>query len=111
MDEIKTDDEKTLVSMDKILPQKLYIIPMKSRPIFPGIFMPLIIGGEKYIKTVEKSMETDGFVGLVLVKNPEIEQDSEENFYTVGTVAKIIKKINLLSIHLTKYLYIILKKM
>ena len=95
MDDMKMGEEKTLVSMDKILPQKLYIVPMKSRPIFPGIFMPLIIGGEKYIKTVEKSMETDGFVGLVLVKNPEIEQDAEDNFYTVGTVAKIIKKINL----------------
>jgi len=95
MDEVKTTDERTLVSMDKILPQKLYIVPMKSRPIFPGIFMPLIIGGEKYIKTIEKSMETDGFIGLVLVKNSEIERDTEENFYTVGTVAKIIKKINL----------------
>ena len=95
MDNMRVGDEKTLVSMDKILPQKLYIVPMKSRPIFPGIFMPLIIGGEKYIKTVEKSMETDGFIGLVLVKNPELERDEEENFFKVGTVAKIIKKINL----------------
>lgn len=95
MDNMRVGDEKTLVSMDKILPQKLYIVPMKSRPIFPGIFMPLIIGGEKYIKTVEKSMETDGFIGLVLLKNPELETDEEENFFKVGTVAKIIKKINL----------------
>lgn len=95
MDTNEMTDSKTLVSMDKVLPPKLPIIPMKSRPVFPGIFMPLIIGMEKHIKTVEKVLETDGFVGLILVKNPEVEEDREENFYRIGVIGKIIKKINL----------------
>jgi len=95
MEEIKLEDVKTLVSVNKVLPAKLYLIPMKARPVFPGIFMPLVIGGEKNIKTVEKIEEGDGFVGLVMVKNLDMNGDSEENFYPTGTVAKIIKKINL----------------
>jgi len=88
---------KTLVTMDEVLPLKVYIIPMKSRPVFPGIFMPIIVGEEKYIRTVEKVLEADGYVGFILAKNPDIKSDSksEEVLYRIGTVAKIIKKINL----------------
>ena len=95
MDQIDIDDSKTLVSVDKILPPKLSLIPMKTRPVFPGIFMPLIIGGDKHIKTVERVMEIDGYIGLVLEKNPDVEDDREDNLYRIGTIAKIMKKINL----------------
>jgi ATP-dependent Lon protease len=92
---IEIDENKTLVSVDKVLPSKLSLIPMKTRPVFPGIFMPLIIGGEKYIKTIERVMEIDGYVGLIMIKDPELEEDVESNFYRIGTIAKIMKKINL----------------
>ena len=95
MEQVKLDEERTLVSVDKVLPAKLSIIPMKPRPVFPGIYMPMIISGEKYIKTIEKSLELDGFIGLLLVKDPEIKDDTENNFYRVGTLAKVIKKLNL----------------
>jgi ATP-dependent Lon protease len=95
MAQIEINDSKTLISVDKVLPPKLSIIPMKTRPVFPGIFMPLIIGGDKYIKTVERVMEIDGYIGLVLIKDTDTEQDVEENFFRVGTIAKIMKKINL----------------
>ena len=32
-----------IVSTDQILPDKLTIIPLSGRPIFPGIFTPLMI--------------------------------------------------------------------
>jgi ATP-dependent Lon protease len=95
MAQIEIDDVKTLVSVDKVLPPKLSIIPMKTRPIFPGIFMPLIIGGDKYIKTIERVMDIDGYIGLVMIKDTDVEEDIESNFYRIGTIAKIMKKINL----------------
>ena len=52
-------DEKTLVSVDTVLPPKLSIIPIRTRPVFPGILMPMVIGGEKYIKTVENVLEKE----------------------------------------------------
>jgi ATP-dependent Lon protease len=88
-------DEKTLVSMDTVLPPKLSIIPIRTRPVFPGILMPLVIGGEKYIKTVESVLEKDGFIGMILVKNIELFEDKADNFYRIGTIGKILKKINL----------------
>jgi ATP-dependent Lon protease len=95
MGKMNMESGTTLVSMDKVLPPKVLVIPMKSRPVFPGIFMPLIIEGEKYKHTVEKALEVDGFIGLILLVNPEIDDVDEASFYRVGTVGKIIKKINL----------------
>jgi len=95
MAQIEIDDQKTLVSVDRMLPPKLSLIPMKTRPVFPGIFMPLIIGGEKYIKTIERVMDIDGYIGLIMIRDTDVEEDTEGNFYRIGTIAKIMKKINL----------------
>jgi len=95
MGKITKDPGKNLVSMDKVLPPKIFVIPMKTRPVFPGIFMPLIIEEEKYKRTIEKALETEGFVGLILMENPELEAVDEQALHRVGTVGKIIKKINL----------------
>jgi len=95
MDEIEVDINKTLVSVERVLPPKLSVIPMKRRPIFPGILMPLVIGKNKYIKTIKKIIGIDGFIGLILIKNSEANKDQEENFYQVGTIGKVIKTINL----------------
>jgi len=95
MRKITKDPGKNLVSLDRVLPPKVFVIPMKTRPVFPGIFMPLIIEEEKYKRTIEKALETDGFVGLILMENPELEAVDEQALHRVGTVGKIIKKINL----------------
>ncbi len=95
MAKIEIGDAKTLVTLDRMLPAKMHIIPMKLRPVFPGIFIPLIIGGEKYIKTIERVLEIEGYIGMILIHNPDEENDREDNFFQIGTVGKILKKINL----------------
>ena len=95
MDNVDIEDRATLVAIDRVFPQKLSLIPMKTRPMFPGIFTPLVIGGQKYIRTIEKIMDVDGYVGLVLVKNGELKEDREDNFFRIGTIGKVMKTINL----------------
>ena len=48
MSKLEIADTTNLVSLGKVLPSKVFVVPIKSRPVFPGIFMPLIIEGEKY---------------------------------------------------------------
>ncbi len=83
-----------LVPIDQILPGKLPIITLIGKPIFPGIFTPIMIGKEPDIQIVEQAISADGMIGLVLQKE-ESDEDSSANLYSVGTAAKIIKKINL----------------
>jgi len=65
-----------------------------GRPIFPGIFTPIMIGNPTDVKVVEDANSGDGLIGLVMLLN-ETDAPSITDLYTVGTAAKIVKKINL----------------
>lgn len=93
MNEQKSD-ENLIVSSDNFLPNKLTIIPLTSRPIFPGIFTPLMIDTPEDVKIIEESCDKDGFIGIVLLKNQN-ENPTVSDLYKVGTAARIIKKVNL----------------
>lgn len=88
------NSENPIIATDQILPNKLTIIPLSGRPIFPGIFTPLMISSADDVKVVEEAYEKEGFIGIVMLKN-DSEVPSIDDLYRVGTVARIIKKVNL----------------
>jgi ATP-dependent Lon protease len=65
-----------------------------GRPIFPGIFTPIMIGNPADVKVVDETVSGDGLIGLVMLQT-ETETPSITDLYKVGTAAKIVKKINL----------------
>ena len=83
-----------ILPVDKVLPNKLSIVPLQERPIFPGIFTPLMINNPEDIRLIEQAYGADGYIGLVMLKN-DVEHSLATDLNSVGTVAKIIKKINL----------------
>lgn len=87
-------DEKNIIPIDKLLPPVLNIVPLAGRPIFPGIFTPMVITDTEDVEAVNAAYEENGFIGFVLLKN-ETESPSVDDLHHVGTVAKIAKKINL----------------
>ncbi|HTX72147.1 MAG TPA: endopeptidase La [Rectinemataceae bacterium] len=86
--------ENEIIPIEQILPNKLPLIPLMGRPIFPGIFTPIMIGNPDDVRVVDESLASDGMVGLVMIKN-EFEKPKADDLHAVGTVAKIVKKINL----------------
>jgi len=86
--------DQSVVPIDQILPNKLPLVALLGRPIFPGIFMPIMIGNPVDVKVVEDAVAGDGLIGLIMLLN-ESETPSITDLYTVGTAAKIVKKINL----------------
>ncbi|MGP1593651.1 MAG: endopeptidase La [Treponema sp.] len=89
-----TKEQKAVIAVEELLPQKINILPLAGRPIYPGIFTPLLIDNPDDIRTVEDAYSDSGFIGLSLVKN-ETEETSGSDLYKIGSVARIIKKINL----------------
>ena len=75
------DNSGSIIPTENILPDKLLLIPLQSRPIFPGIFTPLMINAPEDVKVVEKAYEEGGFIGI--------------DMHKVGTAARILKKVNL----------------
>lgn len=89
--------KKQLVPADSNLPEALSIIPLLGRPIFPGIFTPILIESQDDIETVNQAIANgNSMIGLVMVESEDDEDALDATtFRKVGTVARIVKKINL----------------
>ncbi|MCL2801241.1 MAG: endopeptidase La [Treponema sp.] len=83
-----------IIPIDQLLPNKLHLVALMGRPIFPGIFTPIMIGNLTDVKVVEDANAGDGLIGLIMMQH-ETDTPAITDLYTVGTVAKIVKKINL----------------
>jgi ATP-dependent Lon protease len=86
--------DQSLVPIDQNLPNKLPLVALMGRPIFPGIFTPIMIGNPPDVKVVEDAVAGDAFIGMVMLLN-ETESPAAADLHSVGTAAKIVKKINL----------------
>ena len=86
--------EPTILPVTQTLSNKILIIPLQARPIFPGIFTPIMISSPDDVKAIEEAYSTDGLIGLSMLKK-EVEEPSIDDIHETGTVARIIKKINL----------------
>ena len=87
--------ESELITMDQNLPNRLYLIPIRYRPIFPGIVTPLIISQGRFTDAIDKVLNDTRTVGLVLIKDDDKEEIDAGDLYDYGTAVKILKKINL----------------
>ncbi len=88
-----TDNQ--IVPADQVLPNTLRILPLSGKPIFPGIFTPMMIRSDQDLEVVDMAIEGNKFLGLLLLDSEDVEQPGEDEFYRVGTVAKIVKTLNL----------------
>ena len=86
--------ESPMVPAEQSLSNKLYLIPVSGRPIFPGIFTPLMITANDDARVAEEAYSGDGLIGIVMLKN-DSDTPTANDLHKVGTVARIIKKINL----------------
>ncbi|MCR4938807.1 MAG: endopeptidase La [Treponemataceae bacterium] len=86
--------DPSIVPADQILSNKLVLIPLAGRPIFPGIFTPLMVNAADDLKAIEQASSGDSLVGIVMLRN-DAERPCTDDLHKVGTVARIVKKINL----------------
>jgi ATP-dependent Lon protease len=87
--------EGGLILASEILPAGLPIIPLRPRPAFPGILIPMAVTGTDKVAAIRRAMETPSqAIGLVLAKDPEAEDDPE-NLHRVGVVSKILKIVHI----------------
>ena len=79
-----------LVLASELLPDHLPILPIRPRPLFPGLPIPLEVGPDQ-VTTIQHALEhSSKTIGVVLVRDPN-GADTPENMYKVGVAAKILK--------------------
>jgi ATP-dependent Lon protease len=79
-----------LVLASDVLPTRLPILPIRPRPLFPGLPIPLEVGLDQ-IQGIQHALEyASKTLGIVLVRDPE-GPEGPENLYRVGVAAKILR--------------------
>ena len=96
-DPISELDEMKMIAADDLLPNKLFILPLKMRPIFPGLVAPILVMEDRLKDMVDDILEGDHIIGFVYLKNDIDDYDdvTEDDLNKVGTAAKIFKKVEL----------------
>jgi ATP-dependent Lon protease len=86
----EAEEGAPLVLASELLPNHLPIMPIRPRPLFPGLPIPLEVGPEQaggIQHALEYSSKT---IGIVLARDPN-GSDTPENLYRVGVAAKILR--------------------
>ena len=96
-------EHRQIVPADTVLPPKLYLLPLHNSPMFPGVFTPMMIPEGRDEQVVREALSGDGCVGLVMLRDGHQADPRRAaagslhaaDLHTVGTAAKIVRKINL----------------
>lgn len=73
------------------LPEVLPILPLKNTVLFPGVIIPITVGREKSLKLIENVNKSNNLLGTVAQKDDEVDDPAYKDLYKVGTLAKIVK--------------------
>ncbi len=85
-----SSEEEEIMQAEK-LPDSLPILPLRNTVLFPGVVIPITVGRDKSIRLIRESYRNDRTIGVVAQKDSNIEDPEEKDLYQVGTVAHLIK--------------------
>jgi ATP-dependent Lon protease len=76
-------------------PDILSILPLRNTVLFPGVVIPITVGRDKSIKLIKDAYRGERIIGVVSQKDVGIEDPEFEQLNQVGTVALIIKMLQM----------------
>jgi len=90
---LSSQDEEEMSKAD--IPEILPILPLRNTVLFPGVVIPITVGRDKSIKLVKEAYKGDKTIGVVAQKDMNIEEPTLEQLNKIGTVAHIIKVLQM----------------
>ena len=72
-------DLDTFLQDPKVLPNYLFILPLSVKPVFPGLFCPLVVTGEKDIEVVNRAINGGGVIGALLERHTLSDDEKNED--------------------------------
>ena len=77
------------------LPETIPILALRNVVLFPGTIYPITIGREKSKRLIIEAEKQGSFIGAVPQLDVNVEEPGEEDLYRYGTVAKVIKTLDM----------------
>lgn len=71
------------------------LLPLRGLLVFPSMVLHFDVGRDKSIKALEKSMVGDNLILLVSQEDVQIDDPTEQDLYSVGTVARVKQMMKL----------------
>jgi len=72
----------------------LIIVPVRNTVLFPGTVFPILIGRETSITAAQQALREQCPVGVLMQRDPELAEPSAIDLHRTGTVANILRYIN-----------------
>ena len=71
------------------------ILPLRNMVLFPGVFLPVTIGRKSSLKLIHEAEAAGKNIGIVCQKLPDTEYPELKDLHQIGTVARIIRTIEM----------------
>ncbi|MDD2380388.1 MAG: endopeptidase La [Mariniphaga sp.] len=86
---IADGDDSDLKNLE--IPDMLPILPLRNTVLFPGVVLPINVGRKKSLQLVQDVYRGSRLLGTLAQKDYTIDDPSTEDLFSVGTVAEILK--------------------
>ncbi|RKR82583.1 ATP-dependent Lon protease [Mucilaginibacter gracilis] len=90
---MSSEDEEEM--NNEQLPEVLPILPLRNTVLFPGVVIPITVGRDKSIKLIRDANKGDRMIGVVAQQDVGIEDPTFSQLNQVGTIALIIKMLQM----------------
>jgi ATP-dependent Lon protease len=86
---LSSEDEEAMNSEE--VPEILPILPLRNTVLFPGVVIPITVGRDKSIKLIKEHYKATRIIGVVAQKDAQVEDPEVNDLNEIGTVAYIMK--------------------
>jgi ATP-dependent Lon protease len=90
---MSSEDEEEM--NNEQVPEFLPILPLRNTVLFPGVVIPITVGRDKSIKLIRDANKGSRMIGVVSQKDVAIEDPSFNQLNKIGTVALIVKMLQM----------------
>ena len=87
---LMSDEDEQQMHKESV-PEELPILTLRNNVLFPGVVIPITVGRDKSIRLIKEAYAGDKIIGVMTQRDVDVEDPFAEDLYTVGTVANIIK--------------------
>ena len=85
-----TRQEGQLARASEILPGLIHLLPVTTRPFFPGQAVPLLMDAKHWTPTFKAVDRTEHkIIGVLLARSDYAEQAEPEDFTRIGTACRV----------------------
>ena len=81
--------------MTDLLPDIIPTLPLRDIVVFPGMIIPLFVGREKSVKSLEMAISNDRRIFLVTQKDANLDNPGISDLHDVGVIANVLQVLKL----------------